>query len=340
MDARFRSLSLNKETYVVSDLSESKAKALRKLKTKIWSNHVQGSMWGISLADEGDQADISISGSKAFGMLLKSLDWRRNLGVDEILTENLDFDELEDIADYVHGFDREGRPVYYSFFGVFQDEETFAKYLGNDYKKEKYIRWRIQILERCISLLHFQPRGINSAVHVIDLEDMPTEKLSTTSKQMKSIISDYYPELFAREIFINSVENIPLQYGGLSQVRDIANGPPKSTYEFTIPAREVTNFEMGVFEAGANVKWDILVLGWDLEFGVQFIASTNEESYTIIEYVHMIEAIEGPMHNNFTCVEAGKIVFSFNNRHSSEKKVVAYPFEARRSRRALANQGT
>ncbi|GLJ30409.1 hypothetical protein SUGI_0601750 [Cryptomeria japonica] len=49
--------------------------------------------------------------------------------------------ELNGVA-YMHGVDKEGHPVCYNIYGVFEDKELYNKTFGDDAKHDKFLQWR------------------------------------------------------------------------------------------------------------------------------------------------------------------------------------------------------
>ncbi|KAJ6871485.1 patellin-6 [Populus alba x Populus x berolinensis] len=249
-------------------------------------------MWGIPLLSNDEKADVILLKflrardfrvQDSLNMLEKCLSWRKEFGADDIVEEDLGFKELEGVVAYMHGYDREGHPVCYNAYGVFKDKEMYERIFGDEEKLKKFLRWRVQVLERGIRLLHFKPGGVNSIIQVTDLKDMPKRELRVASNQILSLFQDNYPEMVARKIFINvpwyfsmlySVfspfltqrtkskfviskegnvaetlykfirpEDVPVQYGGLSRPSDL-NGPPKPASEFTVKGGEKVNIQI------------------------------------------------------------------------------------------------
>ena len=65
---------------------------------------------------------------------------------------------------------------------------------------KKFLRWRVQVFEKGINVLHFKPGGINSIIQVTDLKDMPKRELRVASNQILSLFQDNYPEMVARKV--------------------------------------------------------------------------------------------------------------------------------------------
>ncbi|GMH26546.1 hypothetical protein Nepgr_028389 [Nepenthes gracilis] len=299
-------------------------------------------------------------------MLEKCLAWRKEFGADGIVDEDLGFKELEGVVAYMHGFDREGHPVCYNAYGMFKDREIYERIFGDEEKLKRFLRWRVQVLERGIKLLQFKPGGINSIIQVTDLKDMPKRELRVASNHILSLFQDNYPEMVARKIFINvpwffsvlysvfspfltqrtkskfviakegnvtetlykfiTPEDVPVQYGGMRRPGDLQNGPAKPASEFTVKGGEKVNIQIEGIEAGATITWDIVVGGWDLEYGVEFIPNA-EDSYTVaVEKPRKMGPSEEAVHNAFTTREAGKLVLSVDNTASRKKKVAAYRY--------------
>ncbi|XP_047316424.1 patellin-6-like [Impatiens glandulifera] len=201
--------SHRQETYSLSQI-----KSLHELKQKLKSSHDPSiSIWSIPLLDnESEKSDLILLKflqardfhvEKALQMLIKSLSWRKDFKADTIVDEELGFKELEGVVAYMQGYDKEGHPVCYNSYGIFQDKEMYEKFFGDDEKLQRFLRWRIQVLERGIKLLHFKHGGVNSIIQVIDLKDMPKQELKAASNHIVSIFQDNYPEMVARKIFIN-----------------------------------------------------------------------------------------------------------------------------------------
>ncbi|KAK7374004.1 hypothetical protein VNO80_07427 [Phaseolus coccineus] len=374
--------SFKEDTYFVSHLKPSEKKALQDLRDKLLASSDSSnlaSMWGVPLLDGGDRGDVLLLKflrardfrvHDALNMLLKCLAWRTEFGADNIVEEELGFKELEGVVAYTHGYDREGHPVCYNAYGVFKDKEMYERVFGDEEKLQRFLRWRVQVLERGVKMLHFKPGGINSLIQVTDLKDMPKRELRVASNQILSLFQDNYPEMVARKIFINvpwyfSVlysmfspfltqrtkskfliskegnaaetlykfirpENIPVRYGGLSRPSDLDNGPPKPASEFTVKAGEKVNIQIEGIESGATITWDIVVGGWDLEYSAEFVPIA-QGSYTLaVDKARKIEATEEAIHNSFTSKEAGKMVLSVDNSASRKKKVAAYRYFVRK----------
>ncbi|XP_015897403.3 patellin-6 [Ziziphus jujuba] len=380
--ASLRSHSFKEDTYFISNLRSSEKKALQELKDKLMASDscCDGSMWGTPLLGGDEKADVILMKFlrardfrvvDSYNMLQKCLSWRKEFGADNVLEEDLGFKELEGLVAYMHGYDREGHPVCYNAYGVFRDKDMYEKIFGDEEKLKKFLRWRVQVLERGIKLLHFKPGGVNSIIQVTDLKDMPKRELRVASNQILSLFQDNYPEMVARKIFINvpwyfsllysmfspfltqrtkskfliskegnvaetlykfiRPEDIPVQYGGLSRPSDLQNGPPKPASEFTVKGGEKVNIQIEGIEAGATITWDIVVGGWDLEYSAEFVPIA-EGSYTIaVERPRKMNPSEEAIHNSYTSGEAGKLVLSVDNTASRRKKVAAYRYVVRKS---------
>ncbi|KAJ6822891.1 putative patellin-6 [Iris pallida] len=380
-----RSSSFKEDSYFPTHLKPSETKALNDLKTLLSSssNSKPLSLWSIPLTDSPDdeRTDVVLlkflrardfNPAQAHSMLLRCVEWRESFKADGILEEELGFKDLEGIVAYMHGWDRDGHPVCYNAYGVFKERDMYERVFGDPEKLAKFLRWRVQVMERGVKLLQLRPGGVNSIIQVTDLKDMPKRELRVASNQILSLFQDNYPEMVARKVFINvpwyfsmlySVispfltertkskfviakegnvvetlykfirpEFVPVQYGGLSRPGDLENGPPKPASEFTIKGGEKVNLEIDGIEAGATITWDIVVGGWELEYGAEFEPSA-EGSYTIaVEKTRRIAAAstEEPIHNVFTSKEAGKMVLSIDNTGSRRRKVAAYRYFVRK----------
>ncbi|KAK4771285.1 hypothetical protein SAY87_031817 [Trapa incisa] len=386
--ASLRTPSFKEDTYLISHLKASEKKALQDLRDKlaaVASSTADGSptMWGIPLLSSADErSDVVLLKflrardfrmADAHAMLEKCLAWRREFGAETMAAaeeEDLGLGDLKGAVAYMHGFDREGHPVCYNAYGVFKDQEKYERVFGDEEKLQRFLRWRVQVMERGIKLLHFKPGAVNSIIQVTDLKDMPKRELRVASNRILSLFQDNYPEMVARKIFINvpwyfSVlysmfspfltqrtkskfvickegnvaetlykfirpEDIPVQYGGLGRPGNLQNGPPKPASEFTVRGGEKVNIQIEGIEANAAITWDIVVGGWDLEYTAEFIPNA-EGSYTIaVEKPRKVGPSEEAIHNTYTPREPGKLVLSVDNSASGRKKVAAYRYTVRR----------
>ncbi|KAL2229581.1 UNVERIFIED_CONTAM: Patellin-6 [Sesamum indicum] len=254
-------------------------------------------------------------------MLLQCLAWRKDFGADGVLEQDLGFKELE-------GTD---------------------KIFGDDEKLNKFLRWRVQILERGIKLLQFKPGGVNSIIQVAHLKDMPKRELRVASNHILSLFQDNYPEMVARKIFINvpcyfsllysmfspfftqrskskfaiskqgnvaetlykyiRAEDIPVQYGGLSRPSDVGSGPARPASEFT-------------GHSGGG-------LGIGLQRGVR--TRCSRKLHHRDGEAAAIGANKEAIRNSFATREAGKLVLSVDNTDSHKRKVGAYRYLVRKS---------
>ncbi|GKV03920.1 hypothetical protein SLEP1_g16153 [Rubroshorea leprosula] len=151
--------------------------------------------------------------NEAFEMLRKTMQWRKDFNIDSILDENLGAD-LSSVA-YMNGVDREGHPVCYNIYGVFENEELYQKTFGTEEKREQFLRWRFQLMEKGIQKLDLRPSGVSSLLQINDLKNSPglsKKELRISMKQAVSALQDNYPEFVARNVFIN----VPFWYYALN----------------------------------------------------------------------------------------------------------------------------
>ncbi|CAN6347250.1 unnamed protein product [Urochloa humidicola] len=387
--ALLRSASFKEDSYVAAALPPSELRALSDLRALLATHPDPISIWGVPLnppppADATTPADERVDVvllkflrardfrvRDAHAMVLRCAAWRAEFGADAVLDEDLGFKDLEGVVAYMHGWDREGHPVCYNAYGVFKDRAMYERVFGDGDRLARFLRWRVQVMERGVRALSLRPGGVNAIIQVTDLKDMPKRELRAASNQILSLFQDNYPEMVARKVFINvpwyfSVlfsmispfltertkskfviaregnvaetlykfirpELVPVQYGGLSRAGDLENGPPKPASEFTIKGGEKVFLEIDGIEAGATITWDLVVGGWDLEYGAEYVPAA-EGSYTLcVEKTRMVPATsEEPVNNAFTAREAGKMVLSIDNSSSRKRKVAAYRYFVRK----------
>lgn len=141
---------------------------------------------------------------EALEMILRTLRWRREFGVDTVADEDLEVPDFKGTA-YLNGVDREGHPVSYNVYGVFKERVLYRKAFGNEELREKFLRSRIQFMEKGIKELSFRPGGVGSMLQVIDLKDSSISSLKELRhcvRRLFSILEVNYPEFV--EQFVSS----------------------------------------------------------------------------------------------------------------------------------------
>ncbi|CAE5958923.1 unnamed protein product [Arabidopsis arenosa] len=138
--------------------------------------------------------------NEAFEMLKKTLKWRKQHKIDLILGE--DFGEDLASAAYMNGVDRESHPVCYNV----HSEEVYQTTFGSEKNREKFLRWRFQLMEKGIQKLNLKPGGVTSLLQIHDLKNAPGMSRTDLWVGIKNVImtlQDNYPEFVSRNIFIN-----------------------------------------------------------------------------------------------------------------------------------------
>ncbi|THU67713.1 hypothetical protein C4D60_Mb05t27620 [Musa balbisiana] len=169
-------------------------------------------IWGVPLVgDEKSDAVLlkflrarDFKVKDALAMLKDAVIWRKQFGIEALLEEDLGLPELDKVV-YMHGNDKEGHPVCYNVYGEFQNKELYEKAFGDADKRRKFLKWRIQYLEKGIGEhLDFTPGGISSMVQVTDLRNSPRlGKHRQVTKQAVTLLQDNYPEFISKKVFIN-----------------------------------------------------------------------------------------------------------------------------------------
>lgn len=139
--------------------------------------------------------------NESFEMLKKTLQWRKESKIDSIVDEDICADLSS--AAYLNGVDREGHPVCYNIFGVFDNEELYQKTFGNEEKRGQFLRWRLQLMEKSIQKLDLRPGGASSLLQINDLKNSPgpvKKELRIATKQAVGLLQDNYPELVAKNV--------------------------------------------------------------------------------------------------------------------------------------------
>ncbi|KAL6544643.1 hypothetical protein OROMI_023505 [Orobanche minor] len=222
------------------------------------------------------------------------------------------------------GFDREGRPICYNVYGFFADEEMYDKTFGNEVSREKFLRWRIQLLEKEILKLDFRPGGICTLLQVNDLKNAPgpsRRDLRLATKRALGIFQDNYPEFVARNRYITA-EEIPVVYGGLRQENEPDFSTQDAALEIVVKAGATETIEIPAPEVGNTLIWDLTIIGWDVNYKEEFVP-TDEGSYTlIVKKGRKISWQQEPIRNSFKNKEPGKVVIAIENSVFKKKRVL------------------
>ncbi|KEH37089.1 putative cellular retinaldehyde binding/alpha-tocopherol transport, GOLD domain, CRAL/TRIO [Medicago truncatula] len=182
------------------------------------------SLWGVSLLPSKGNEGVDVvllkflrarefKVNEAFEMLKKTLKWRKEMKIDSVLEEDFGSDLAS--AAYMNGVDREGHPVCYNIYSVFDGEEIYQKTFGTEEKRKEFLRWRCSVMEKWIQKLNLKPGGVSSLLQINDLKNSPgpsKKELRIATKQTVTMLQDNYPELVAKNIFIN----VPFWYYALN----------------------------------------------------------------------------------------------------------------------------
>ncbi|CAL9070066.1 unnamed protein product [Musa banksii] len=200
-------------------------------------------IWGIPLVgdDKSDTILLKFLQARDFkvkdalAMLKDAIIWRKQFGIEALLEEDVGLPELDKVV-YMHGVDKEGHPVCYNVYGEFHDKELYEKTFGDADKRRKFLKWRIQYLEKGIrEKLDFSPGGISSMVQVTDLKNSPRiGKHRQVTKQAVTLLQDNYPEFIAKKVFIN----VPWWYLAVNRMMSpFFTQRTKSKFVFAGPSR-------------------------------------------------------------------------------------------------------
>ncbi|KAK6263582.1 hypothetical protein QUC31_011698 [Theobroma cacao] len=344
------------------------------------------SIWGVPLlpCKGGEATDVVLlkflrarefKVNDAFEMLKNTLQWRKDGNIDSILDE--DFGAGLGSAAYMNGIDKEGHPVCYNIYGVFENEELYKKTFGTEEKRGQFLRWRFQLMEKGIQKLDLRPGGVTCLLQINDLRNSPgpsRKELRVAMRQAVGALQDNYPEFVARNIFINvpfwyyalnallspfltqrskskfvvvrpakvtetllkyiPAEEVPVQYGGFKKENEFEFcGQDATVTEIIVKAGSTMTIEIPADEVGSTSIWELIVLGWEVNYKAEFVPS-DEGSYTIIvqksKKISVSQSQEGPIGNTFRNNEQGKLVLTIENT-SGKKKRVLYRYKTKKS---------
>jgi hypothetical protein len=308
---------------------------------------------------------------EAFTMIKNTIRWRKEFKIDELLfDENLSDEYLEKTV-YMHGYDKEGHPVCYNIYGEFDNKEVYKKTFSDEEKRQKFLRWRIQFLEKSIRKLDFNPGGICTIVQVNDLKNSPGPtkwELRQATKQALQLLQDNYPEFVAKQVFIN----VPWWYLAVNRmISPFLTQRTKSKFVFAGPSKSAETLlryiapeqlpvkygglskdgEFGITDAVTEItvrpaakhtvefpvtencllSWELRVIGWEVSYGAEFVPS-SEGSYTvIIQKTRKVASSEEPVLCNNYKIGEPGKVVLTIDNSSSKKKKLLYRLKTKPS---------
>ncbi|CAN0852772.1 PATL5 [Linum grandiflorum] len=143
----------------------------------------------------------------AFNTLSCIILWRKKFGTDKLHLEDEDDEDSEvfERAFFRSGRDKKGQPVFYTLLTEFHDEEVYQKTLSNEANRQRFLKWKMMLVEKTMRTLDFSDGGISGIVHVIDMKNYSS--LDKTAKDAyhstSDFLLDYYPYFVDRQIMIN-----------------------------------------------------------------------------------------------------------------------------------------
>jgi len=261
-------------------------------------------IWGVPLVGDDERTDTVLlkflrarefKVKEAMAMLKSAVLWRKRFGITSLLDADLGLPELENVVFY-RGADREGHPVCYNVYGEFQDKDLYEKAFGDEEKRERFLKWRIQLLERGIlSKLDFAPSGICSMVQVTDLKNSPPMlgKHRAVTRQAVALLQDNYPEFIAKKVFIN----VPWWYLAANKMMSpFLTQRTKSKFVFASPAKSAETLFRYIAPEQVPVQFGGLLKEDDPEF------TTSDAVTELTIKPSSKETVEIPVTENSTIV--------------------------------------
>ncbi|WOL12906.1 hypothetical protein Cni_G21675 [Canna indica] len=305
---------------------------------------------------------------EAMTMLKNAVLWRKEFGIEALLEEDLGIPEMEKVV-FMHGIDKESHPVCYNVYGEFQNKDLYAAAFADEEKRKRFLRWRIQYLEKGIrNSLDFKPGGVSTMVQVTDLKN----SIGLAKKELRQaldLLQDNYPEFAAKQVFINvpwwylafnrmispfftqrtkskfvfagpsksaetlfkyiAPEHVPVQFGGLSKENHSEFSNADAVTEITIKPSVKQAVEIPVTEPCLLV-WELRVLGCDVTYGAEFVPRAKDGYTVIVQKARKLVATDEPLvKDSFKIGEAGKVILTVDN--TSKKKKLLYRYKTKSS---------
>lgn len=172
------------------------------------------SLWGVPLLPSKDNArtDIVLMNFlrakdygvyDAFKMIRKTLRWRREFRVFEILDQEKFSPDLENMWYIDNGKDKEGRLLCYNVFRNIKNKELEEEIWGRHNHNYECLRWRVHIMEKSTQQLEFKQGGINSVLMITDLGNSPGnawKEVRWINRKMMNLVHDHYPGIIYKNV--------------------------------------------------------------------------------------------------------------------------------------------
>jgi hypothetical protein len=114
-----------------------------------------------------------------------------------------------------YGKDKHGHPITWNFYGV-MDDSIYA----TDENVNRFIRWRIQLMERAIAKLDFNgPEALTYITQIHDYEGAsmrPKGRMREATKKIIALFSSNYPEFLSQKLFVNVPPVMEALFGMIS----------------------------------------------------------------------------------------------------------------------------
>uniref|UniRef100_A0A803KZZ3 CRAL-TRIO domain-containing protein n=1 Tax=Chenopodium quinoa TaxID=63459 RepID=A0A803KZZ3_CHEQI len=215
--------SSKEEFRVVIKLTEYQKKALHDLKSLIKNDpgddlfcSFEGShatIWGVPLLGHTKSDSVILKFLKArnfevfdaYAMIMNTLLWRDEVGIELLLQDDVGIHDNKSVM-FTHGYDKEGYPVWYLVLEdvLVNNRSQITSY--DDQEGRKFFRWLIQFTEKNVRKIVCSTRGQNSILLVIDLKSLTrygNRDLYKVIYKYLQMLSDYYPEFVAKQLWIN-----------------------------------------------------------------------------------------------------------------------------------------
>ncbi|XWS46976.1 hypothetical protein CRYUN_Cryun14cG0114300 [Craigia yunnanensis] len=216
------------------------------------------------------------------------------------------------------------------------------KVLRSEENSEKFLRWRVQNMEKGIKELNFEPGGADSVVQIIDLKNSPgpaTKELRSLCRKSWMLLQDHYPELIHRNVRLKtqtsnskivfarpgkvpetllkfvSPENLPVEYGGLKRENDNEFFSEDKVSEHKVRANASESIQIPAPE--------------DVSYKEEFVPD-DEGSYKVLLQSEKEKKGGESVRNSLYISEPGKIVITIDNFMLKKKnKKVLYRYKTK-----------
>jgi len=206
------------QNVLTEKFTDDEWKAIKELRGKLSDvlkdaepDSTSATIWGVTLDPSKPDARQSVvllkflkarnmQAGEAATMLTETLKWRAEWNIDAIMKEEFPQDVYGPLG-HIYGTDKLGHPVVYNVYGT--ASKDLERVFGD---VKRFLRWRIQFMEKAVAMLNFETLDQMIQVHDYDGVSLLSSRDANSkeaAREASSIFQNHYPELLYKKFFVN-----------------------------------------------------------------------------------------------------------------------------------------